>query len=60
MINKTWSRKTIAFCLAVAVLSVYSMVALATPTGISGELSVTGNVTVNGQATVSGTTVFFR
>lgn len=58
MINKTWSRKTIAFCLAVAILSVYSMVVLATPAGISGELSITGQVTVNGQSTVSGTTVF--
>jgi hypothetical protein len=58
MSNKTWSRKTIAFCLAVAILSVYSMVVLATPAGISGELSVKGQVAVNGQATVSGTTVF--
>jgi ferric-dicitrate binding protein FerR (iron transport regulator) len=58
MINKTWSRKTIAFCLAVAILSVYSMVVLATPSGISGELSIKGNVTVNGQAAVSGTTIF--
>lgn len=59
MINKTWSRKTIAFCLAVAVLSVYSMVVLATPAaGISGELSVKGQVTVNGQMAVSGATVF--
>ena len=58
MINKTWSRKTVAFCLAVAILSVYSMVVLATPTGISGELSVNGQVAVNGQITVSGTTIF--
>ena len=58
MINKTWSRKAIAFCLTVAILSVYSMVVLATPTGISGELSATGQVTVNGQTTVSGTTIF--
>ena len=53
MISRTWSRKSIAFCLAVAVLSVYSMVVLATPgqlgqTGASGELSVSGQVTVNG------------
>ncbi len=59
MINKTWSRKAIAFCLAVAVLSIYSMVVLATtPAGISGELSVTGQVTINGQSAVSGATVF--
>src|SRR5918912_268684 len=58
MISRTWSRKSIAFCLAVAVLSVYSMVVLATPgqTGTSGELSVSGQVTVNGQPAISGAT----
>jgi hypothetical protein len=59
MISRSWSRKSIAFCVAVAVLSVYSMVALAT-TGQkapSGELSVSGQVTVNGQAAISGATV---
>ncbi|HYE65439.1 MAG TPA: hypothetical protein VD966_07650 [Pyrinomonadaceae bacterium] len=60
MISRTWSRKSIAFCLAIAVLSVYSMVVLATPgqTGPSGELSVSGQVTVNGQNAISGATVF--
>lgn len=60
MISRTWSRKSIAFCVAVAVLSVYSMVALATPgqKAPSGELSVSGQVTVNGQAAISGATVF--
>src|SRR5258707_15288541 len=60
MISRTWSRKSIAFCAAVAVLSVYSMVALATPgqKAASGELSVSGHVTVNGQAAISGATVF--
>lgn len=63
MISRTWSRKSIAFCLAVAVLSVYSMVVLATPgqtgqTGPSGELSVSGQVTVNGQNAISGATIF--
>lgn len=60
MISRTWSRKSIAFCVAVAVLSVYSMVALATPgqKAASGELSVSGQVTVNGQAAISGATVF--
>ena len=59
MISRTWSRKAIAFCIAVAVLSVYSMVALATPgqKGPSGELSVSGQVTVNGRAAISGATV---
>jgi hypothetical protein len=60
MISRTWSRKSIAFCLAVAVLSVYSMVALAAPRqqGPAGELSVSGKVTVNGQNAISGATVF--
>src|SRR5258706_6121163 len=60
MISRTWSRKSIAFCAAVAVLTVYSMVALATPgqKAASGELSVSGQVTVNGQAAISGATVF--
>ena len=59
MISRTWSRKAIAFCIAVAVLSVYSMVALATPgqKGPSGELSVSGQVTVNGRAAISGATI---
>jgi ferric-dicitrate binding protein FerR (iron transport regulator) len=59
MISKTWSRKSIATAVAVAVLSVYSMVVLATPGAKpSGELSVTGQVTVNGQKVISGGTVF--
>jgi phage baseplate assembly protein gpV len=59
MISRTWSRKSIAFSVAVAVLSVYSMVALATPgQKASGELSVSGQVTVNGQAAISGASVF--
>jgi hypothetical protein len=60
MISRTWSRKSIAFCLAIAVLSVYSMVALAAPgqQGPAGELSVSGKVTVNGQNAISGATVF--
>ncbi len=59
MISKSWSRKSIATALAVAVLSVYSMVVLAAPGAkASGELSVSGQVTVNGQKVVSGGTVF--
>jgi len=60
MISRTWSRKSIAFAVAIAVLSVYSMVALAKPgeQKNSGELSVSGQVTVNGQAAISGATVF--
>ena len=60
MISRTWSRKSLAFFIGVAVLSVYSMVALATPgqKASSGELSASGQVTVNGQAAISGATVF--
>ena len=59
MISKSWSRKSIATVVAVAVLSVYSMVVLAAPGAkASGELSVSGQVTVNGQEMVSGGTVF--
>jgi len=59
MISKSWSRKSIATAVAVAVLSVYSMVVLAAPGAkASGELSVTGQVTVNGQRVISGGTVF--
>jgi len=59
MTSKTWSRKFIAVSVAVAVLSVYSMVVLAAPGAkASGELSVSGQVTVNGQKVISGGTLF--
>ena len=59
MISKSWSRKSLATAVAVAVLSVYSMVVLAAPGAkASGELSVSGQVTVNGQKVISGGTVF--
>jgi hypothetical protein len=60
MISKTWSRKPIAACLAVAILSVYSMVVLASPAAKapSAELSVTGQVLVNGENAFSGGTLF--
>ena len=58
MINKTWSRKFIAASVAVAVLTVYSMLTLATPGARSGALSVIGEVTVNGQKVISGGTIF--
>ncbi|MDQ5846791.1 MAG: hypothetical protein M3539_16010 [Acidobacteriota bacterium] len=60
MISKTWSRKPIAACVAVAILSVYSMVVLASPAAKvpSAELSITGLVTVNGENALSGGTLF--
>lgn len=59
MITRSWSRKSIAITLTVAVLSVYSMVVLASPgQRPSGELSVSGQVTLNGTSAISGATVF--
>jgi ferric-dicitrate binding protein FerR (iron transport regulator) len=58
MINKTWSRKFVAAFVAAAVLTVYSMLTLATPGARSGALSVIGEVTVNGQRVISGGTIF--
>jgi len=60
MISKNWSRKPIAACVAVAILSVYSMVVLASPAAKapSAELTISGQVTVNGESMVSGGTVF--
>ena len=60
MISKTWSRKPIAALVAVAVLSVYSMVVLASPAAKapSAELTITGQVAVNGETAVSGGTIF--
>ena len=61
MIRKNWSHMPIALCLAIAILSVSSMVALAAPQqgqAVSGDLSVVGQVSVNGASAISGATVF--
>ena len=60
MISRTWSRTAITLSLTVAILCVYSMVALAAPgqQGPSGQLSVVGEVAVNGTNAISGATVF--
>src|SRR5258705_12265554 len=60
MISKTWSRKPVAALVAIAILSVYSMVVLASPAAKapSAELSIAGQVTVNGETAVSGGTLF--
>lgn len=58
MIKKTWSRKFVAISVAAAVLSMYSMLTLATTSARSGELSVIGEVSVNGQKVTSGGTIF--
>src|SRR5690348_15259476 len=55
--NKSF-RKIITLTTMVAVWTVYSMVALASPaTGLTADITVTGQVTVNGQAAVSGSTI---
>lgn len=59
MLGKSWSRKSIATVVAVAVLSVYSMLGSAAPSArASGALAVSGQVTVNGQRVISGGTIF--
>lgn len=59
MMSKSWSRKSIATVVAVAVLTVYSMLVMAAPNAkASGALAVSGQVTVNGQKMISGGTIF--
>lgn len=59
MFSRTWSRTPLTLALALAILSMYSMVALAAPQqGTTGDLSVVGEVTVNGTSAISGATVF--
>jgi len=50
-------RKAITILTTVAVWSVYSMVAIAAPTDINGQITVTGQVSVNGQSAVSNATI---
>jgi hypothetical protein len=54
--NKSF-RKFITLSTMVTVWTVYSMVALAAPTGSTAEISVTGQVTVNGQTAVTNSTI---
>ena len=58
MTSRIWSRKPIALALAVAIWSVYSMVALAAQEQKMGELTVVGDVAVNGTSAISGANVF--
>lgn len=57
MIKGTFIHKTLATCLALALWSVTSMVALAAAPQSSGEITVTGTVTVDGRNAVSGSTI---
>jgi len=57
MLGKNCFRKLITLATVAAVWTVYSMVVLAAPTDVTGEISVTGQVTVNGQSAVSNSTI---
>ena len=66
MNSKLWIRKALSLCLSVAILATYSMVALALPGKVAGELTVSGKnvngespfVLVNGETARSGRSVF--
>jgi len=57
MLSKNLIQKSVTLMIAVAFWSVSSMVALAAPKDITGDITVSGQVTVNGQAIVSNSTV---
>lgn len=57
MLGKNMVHKTTSLILLVTVWCVYSMVALAAPRDVKGEITVTGSVTVNGQNAVSNSTI---
>jgi len=57
MLGKKMIHKTTSLVLAITVWCVYSMVALAAPKDMKGEITVVGSVTVNGQSVVSNSTI---
>ena len=57
MLGKNYFRRLVTLSTLITVWSVYSMVALAVPRDLVGEITVTGQVTVNGQPAVSNSTV---
>ncbi len=57
MLGKICFRKLTTSFTAVAILLVYSMVTLAVPTNVNGEITVSGQVSVNGQTAVSNSTI---
>jgi hypothetical protein len=57
MLSKNLIQKSVTLMTAVAFWCVTSMVALAAPKDITGDITVSGQVTVNGQAIVSNSTV---
>jgi hypothetical protein len=57
MLNKLLIKKSVTVMTTLAIWCVYSMVALAAPKDITGEISVSGQVTVNGQNAISNSSV---
>ncbi len=57
MLSKNLIQKSVTLMIAIAFWSVSSMVALAAPKDITGDITVSGQVTVNGQSIVSNSTV---
>lgn len=57
MLSKNLIQKSVTLMTAVVFWCVTSMVALAAPKDITGDLTVSGQVTVNGQSMVSNSTV---
>jgi len=57
MLSKTLIQKSFTLLTVVAFWCVSSMVALAAPKDITGDITVSGQVTVNGQSVVSNSTV---
>ena len=57
MLSKNLMHKSFTFLTALAFWCVSSMVALAAPKDITGDITVSGQVTVNGQAVVSNSTI---
>lgn len=57
MLGRNIIHKTTSLVLALTIWCVYSMVAVAAPKDVTGEITVSGQVTVNGQAVTSGATI---
>lgn len=57
MLGRNIIHKTTSLVLALTIWCVYSMVAVAAPKDMTGEITVSGQVTVNGQAVTSGATI---
>jgi len=57
MLGKNYFHKFVTLTTLVTVWCVYSMVALAAPTGSAAEITISGQVTVNGQPAVSNSTI---